>query len=68
MLVALPPAFETMTSNADPLSDIAVGVRTYSYELAGVDGEGSANAGRAAAAAGVFGLAGGSVLLRRRFL
>ena len=46
----------------------AVGATAYSYELAGVDGEGSANAGRAAAAAGVFGLAGGSVLLRRRFL
>ena len=46
----------------------AAGATAYSYELAGVDGEGSANAGRAAAAAGVFGLAGGSVLLRRRFL
>ena len=46
----------------------AMGATAYSYELAGVDGEGSANAGRAAAALGVFGLAGGSVLLRRRFL
>ncbi|WP_330473116.1 hypothetical protein [Terrabacter sp. C0L_2] len=46
----------------------ATGATAYSYELAGVDGEGSANLGRAAAAVGVFGLAGGSVLLRRRFL
>ncbi|GAA2744215.1 hypothetical protein GCM10009868_21010 [Terrabacter aerolatus] len=46
----------------------AMGATAYSYELAGVDGAGSANAGRAAAALGVFGLAGGSVLLRRRFL
>ncbi|NUO91408.1 MAG: hypothetical protein HOQ18_11400 [Dermatophilaceae bacterium] len=46
----------------------AVGATAYSFEIAGVDGAGSANVGRAAAAAGVFGLAGGSVLLRRRFL
>ena len=46
----------------------AMGATAYSYELAGVDGQGSANLGRAAAAAGVFGLAGGAVLLRRRFL
>ncbi|KJK10624.1 hypothetical protein UB45_17865 [Terrabacter sp. 28] len=46
----------------------AVGATAYSFEIAGVDGAGSANLGRAAAAAGVFGLAGGSVLLRRRFL
>ncbi|MFM6847855.1 MAG: hypothetical protein ACKOVB_01990 [Terrabacter sp.] len=46
----------------------AVGATAYSFEIAGVDGAGSANAGRAAAAVGVFGLAGGSVLLRRRFL
>ncbi|MGO4598560.1 hypothetical protein [Terrabacter sp. 2RAF25] len=46
----------------------AVGVTAYSFEMAGVDGAGSANLGRAAAAAGVFGLAGGSVLLRRRFV
>ncbi|WP_374968936.1 hypothetical protein [Terrabacter sp. BE26] len=46
----------------------AEGATAYSFELAGVDGQGSANLGRAAAAAGVFGLAGGSVLLRRRFL
>ncbi|GAA2478004.1 hypothetical protein [Terrabacter carboxydivorans] len=46
----------------------AMGATAYSYELAGVDGEGSANFGRAAAAVGVFGLAGGSVLLRRRLL
>ena len=46
----------------------AEGATAYSFELAGVDGQGSANLGRAAAAAGVFGLAGGSVLLRRRLL
>lgn len=46
----------------------ADGATAYSLELAGVDGEGSANLGRTAAAAGVFGLAGGVVLLRRRFL
>lgn len=44
----------------------ADGATAYSFELAGVDGEGSANAGRAAAAAGAFGLAGGAVFLRRR--
>lgn len=46
----------------------AVGATAYSFELAGVDGAGSANLGRAAGAAAVFGLAGGTVLLRRRFL
>ncbi|MEW1953715.1 hypothetical protein [Terrabacter sp. NPDC080008] len=46
----------------------ATGATAYSFELAGVDGQGSANAGRAAAAAGVFGLAGGAALLRRRLL
>ncbi|MFC7596702.1 hypothetical protein ACFQU3_15400 [Terrabacter sp. GCM10028922] len=46
----------------------AVGATAYSFELAGVDGAGSANLGRAAGAAAVFGLAGGGVLLRRRFL
>jgi putative membrane protein len=46
----------------------AIGATAYSLELAGVDGAGSANLGRAAAAAGVFGLAGGTVLLRRRLL
>ncbi|HET9631487.1 MAG TPA: hypothetical protein VFP73_03765 [Terrabacter sp.] len=46
----------------------ADGATAYSFELAGVDGQGSANLGRTAAAAGVFGLAGGAVLLRRRLL
>ncbi|MBC9823296.1 hypothetical protein [Terrabacter sp. MAHUQ-38] len=46
----------------------AVGATAYSFELAGVDGAGPANLGRAAGAAAVFGLAGGTVLLRRRFL
>lgn len=44
----------------------AVGATAYSLELAGVDGTGTANLGRMVAAAGVFGLAGGLVLLRRR--
>lgn len=46
----------------------AVGATAYSFELAGVDGADSANLGRAAGAAALFGLAGGTVLLRRRFL
>ena len=46
----------------------AAGATAYSFELAGVDGEGGANLGRAAGAAAVFGLAGATVLLRRRLL
>jgi putative membrane protein len=46
----------------------AVGATAYSFELAGVDGAGSANLGRAGGAAALFSLAGGAALLRRRFL
>ncbi len=46
----------------------AEGATAYSFEIAGVDGQGGANAGRAAGAAAAFGLAGGAVFLRRRFL
>ena len=62
----LPPGYtEGMAYGAPKGAD---GATAYSLELAGVDGQGSANLGRTAAAAGVFGLAGGAVLLRRRLL
>lgn len=46
----------------------AAGFTAYSLEIAGVDGDGTRNVGRAAAALGAFGAAGGLVLWRRRLL
>lgn len=46
----------------------ALAAAAYSYELAGADGAGTRNLGRGLAAAAVFGLAGGAVLLRRQML
>ncbi|HEY7723656.1 MAG TPA: hypothetical protein VIB11_17610, partial [Pedococcus sp.] len=46
----------------------AAGVTAYSFELAGMTGEGSRNLGRSAGALAIFGLAGGAAFLRRRFL
>jgi putative membrane protein len=43
-------------------------VTAYSFELAGMTGEGSRNLGRSAGALAIFGLAGGAAFLRRRFL
>jgi putative membrane protein len=46
----------------------AAGNTAYSYELAGMTGEGSRNVGRGLGAAAVFGLAGAAAFLRRRFI
>lgn len=46
----------------------AAGNTAYSYELAGMTGEGSRNFGRGLGAAAVFGLAGAAAFLRRRFI
>lgn len=46
----------------------AAGFTAYSLEIAGVDGDGTRNVGRAAAALGAFGAAGGLVLWRRRLV
>jgi putative membrane protein len=46
----------------------AAGNTAYSYELAGMDGEGGRNLGRGLGALAVFGLAGGAAVLRSRFL
>lgn len=46
----------------------AAGNTAYSYELAGMSGEGSRNMGRTAGAAAIFGLAGAAAFLRRRFV
>jgi putative membrane protein len=43
----------------------AIGFTAYSIELAGVDGEGSRNTGRAVGALAIFGLAGGLLFWRR---
>ena len=48
--------------------DGAAGFTAYSLELAGLDGEGSRNAGRAAGALGAFTLGGGLLWWRRRFM
>ncbi|HET8595891.1 MAG TPA: hypothetical protein VFM07_11635 [Intrasporangium sp.] len=45
----------------------AAGFTAYSLELAGLDGEGSRNVGRAAGALGAFTLGGGLLWWRRRF-
>ncbi len=46
----------------------AAGNTAYSYELAGMTGEGSRNMGRGLGAAAVFGLAGAAAFLRRKFI
>jgi X-X-X-Leu-X-X-Gly heptad repeat protein len=46
----------------------AAGNTAYSFELAGMSGEGSRNLGRGLGAAAVFGLAGAAAFLRRRFI
>ena len=46
----------------------AAGTTAYSFELAGMSGEGGRNMGRTAGAAAIFGLAGAAALLRRRFV
>jgi putative membrane protein len=46
----------------------AAGNTAYSYELAGMTGEGSRNMGRGLGAAAVFGLAGAGAFLRRKFI
>ena len=46
----------------------AAGTTAYSFELAGMSGEGSRNLGRSAGAVAIFGLAGAASFLRRRFI